>query len=190
MTARADGRVARLHTIHTLVSIGLADRERRRGAGGLGSGNFCVGEDWVVRAEVMLNRQGTKSVGQRLRVSPLSSSDGAATIVVAGTGVADDKLIGFRHRRVVAVMRGFSDAAGMRRRRGSCHGERREVTRKCDEQQESGDQSVHASWENHCSGVRPDQHRAEREKGASERRAGAPAPHCRPIASARRLRRR
>jgi len=39
-----------------------------------------------------LQEEGSRS---RLGMSPLSSGDGAATIMVAATGVADDKLFGF-----------------------------------------------------------------------------------------------
>jgi hypothetical protein len=64
--------------------------------------------------------------------------------MIARADVADDKLAGFCCRRVVAVMRSFSDAASMRRRRGGRQGQRGEVARKRYAQQESGDQTLHA----------------------------------------------
>lgn len=47
----------------------------------------------------------------RLRMSPLSGGYGMATPMVAATGVADNKLFGFRGKRVGAVMHPLAEAA-------------------------------------------------------------------------------
>jgi hypothetical protein len=48
--------------------------------------------------------------------------------MIARADAADDKLAGFCYSRVVAVMSGFSDTAGVRRC-GGRHGQRGEVAR-------------------------------------------------------------
>jgi len=83
----------------------------------------------------------------RLGMRPLGRGDSAAAIVVAATGASDDELSGFpdqlRSLRSVARMNRPADAARMRRRSGSRHSQRAKVAHKRDQQQKSGDQSMH-----------------------------------------------
>jgi hypothetical protein len=69
----------------------------------------------------------------------MRGGDGAPTIMAATTGVADDELFGFR---IVAPV-SFSNAARMQRRGDDCRRQRAKVGREHDEQQESGNQSMH-----------------------------------------------
>jgi len=55
-------------------------------------------------------------------VSPAGGGDGAATVVVAGGGVADGKLSGFGFCGAVAVMCRFPNAASVRLRSGGRQG--------------------------------------------------------------------
>jgi len=76
-------------------------------------------------------------------VSPAGGGDGAATVVMATGGVVDDELSGLCGQGIVAAMGGFADAAGMGR--GGCRqGQRGEVPHECYEQEESGNESMHA----------------------------------------------
>ena len=85
-----------------------------------------------------------KNGGSRLRIGPLSSSDGAATIMVAATGIADDKLFGFRGRRILAVMNSLAEAAGPRRGGGGRERQRDKGSQEREEEQQSGGQAMHA----------------------------------------------
>jgi|SRR5580658_1813170 hypothetical protein len=77
-----------------------------------------------------------------LRVSPLLGGDGAAAITMATTGAANDGLCGFRGERILTAMN-LPQTAGMWRclRR---HRDRDEVTRKREQQQKPGGQTMHA----------------------------------------------
>jgi len=68
-------------------------------------------------------------------VSPLSGGDGAAAIMVAATGVADDKLFRVRGQRILAVMNCLAEAADTRRGRRSRQRQWEQISRKRDEQQ-------------------------------------------------------
>jgi hypothetical protein len=78
-----------------------------------------------------------------LRVGPLSRGDSAAAIVITTAGIANEKLGGIPVGWFVAVMRSFTDAAGMRRRDSYRQRERNNVSREREEQQQSGGQAMH-----------------------------------------------
>jgi hypothetical protein len=63
--------------------------------------------------------------------------------MVAAAGIADNKFRRVRSSRIVAVMRRFAHAAGMRRRSGGRQGQWGNVTREREEQQQSGGQTMH-----------------------------------------------
>ena len=114
----------------------------------MGTGDFSGRGSWAGLAEVRFDVARERSGGRRLRISPSMGSDGAATFVIAATGVADDQLSGFRSQRIVAVM-DIPDAACMRRRGRCREGQRGEVSQERHEQEEFGDralcdQSMHA----------------------------------------------
>src|ERR1022692_2091627 len=93
-------------------------------AGGRGAGGAKFSGGVGQRVELhsgLARRDGLQEEGSRsrLRMSPLGSGHGAATIVVAATGVADYKLFGFRGLRIRAVTNSLAEAARTRRgRRG------------------------------------------------------------------------
>ena len=81
-----------------------------------------------------------------LRVGPAGAGHSAAAIMIAATGIADDKFC-FRGQRTVAAMDSLTEAAGMRRSRCGCKSQRAQVAYEGCEQQESGDQAVHVgAW--------------------------------------------
>jgi hypothetical protein len=75
--------------------------------------------------------------------------------MIAATGVVDDRLIGFRYRRVVAVMGSFANTAGMRRGSGGCQCEWAKISHQREEQQQSGGQAMHTSGANRNPKVAP-----------------------------------
>jgi hypothetical protein len=81
---------------------------------------------------------------RRHRISPLGCGYGAAAVVVAATGGADDSLFGFFSGGIVAVMR-FTNATGMRGLGCGCHRQRNEAAGEGEQQQEFGGQALHAS---------------------------------------------
>jgi hypothetical protein len=108
------------------------------------TGDRCAQGRRTWATEVGLDVLREESGCWRLRVGRLGGGDGAAAVMIARAYVTDDKLAGFCCRRVVAVMGGFSDTAGMRGR-GGRDGQRGEVARERYEQQESGDETLHAA---------------------------------------------
>jgi hypothetical protein len=82
-----------------------------------------------------------------LRVRPLSGGDSAAAIVITTAGIANTKLGGIPVGWFVAVMRSFTDAAGMRRGGRYRQRERNKISREREEQQQSGGQALHTSFE-------------------------------------------
>jgi hypothetical protein len=75
----------------------------------------------------------------------LGGGDGAATIMVAATCLADEKLWSFRDLEIVAVMNCLPHAAWVRLPSCGRQSHRGKVTRERDQQQEFGYQSMHAS---------------------------------------------
>ncbi len=84
----------------------------------------------------------------RLRMSPLSNSDGAAKIMVGAARVADDTTLGSCAQRILAVMNSLAQAACMRRRGSSRERQRDKISHQREQQQQSGGQAMHASSRN------------------------------------------
>ena len=76
-------------------------------------------------------------------MSPAEGDDSAVTTITAAAGIADFKLFCFRAHRIVAVMECLADAACMRRSSGGCPDQRTERAHERDEQQISGDPTMH-----------------------------------------------
>ncbi|MDQ1389776.1 MAG: hypothetical protein QOF56_3230 [Acidobacteriaceae bacterium] len=75
---------------------------------------------------------------------PSGAGDGAATFVVAAIGAADHTLFCFQARGIVAVMERLADAACMRRSSRGGSGQRAEGAHERDQQQKSGDPTMHS----------------------------------------------
>jgi len=106
-----------------------------------------------------------EEIHRALRVGPLSGGDGAAAIVITTAGIANNKLGGIPVGWSVAalLMRSFTDAACVRRGGRHRQRERNNVSREREEQQQSGGQALHTSFE---SGTpRCEQHRTEARPG-------------------------
>jgi hypothetical protein len=72
----------------------------------------------------------------------LSGGRGAAAIVAAAGGIANDRISLLGRNGNVAVMR-FTNTACMRRSADSSHHERKKISREREEQQQSGGQAMH-----------------------------------------------
>jgi hypothetical protein len=97
--------------------------------------------------EVNINRAQEERCQFGLRVGPLSRGDSAAAIVITTAGIANEKLGGITVGWFVAVVRSFTDTAGMRRGGRYRQRERNEASREGEEQQQSGGQALHTSFE-------------------------------------------
>jgi len=97
--------------------------------------------------EVNINRVQEERRQFGLRVGPLSRGDSATAIVITTVGIANEKVGVIPVGWFVAVMRSFTDAAGMRRRGSYRQREGNQVSREGEEQQQSGGQALHTSFE-------------------------------------------
>jgi hypothetical protein len=99
--------------------------------------------------EVNIDRMQEERCQFGLRVGPLSGGDGAAAVVITTASIANKKLGGIPVGWFVAVMlmRSFTDAAGMRRGGRYRQREWNKISREREEQQQSGGQALHASFE-------------------------------------------
>ncbi len=101
------------------------------------------------QGEVNIDRVQEEQCQFGLRVGPLSAGNGAAAIVITTAGIANNKPGGIPGGCFVAMMlmRSFTEAAGMRRGGRYRQRERNKVSREREEQQQSGGQALHTSFE-------------------------------------------
>jgi len=78
----------------------------------------------------------------RLRVRPPRCGYGAAVVMVAAAGIVNSALVSIRGR-AVALVHGFAQATGMRRRSSGCQRERSESSDEREKEQKSGRLAVH-----------------------------------------------
>jgi len=119
-----------------------------RSARGLETGDFVIRSGETLEGQIRFNILRCEAGCMRRGVRPANCGYGAAALLMATAGAADDELTRFRRRRVVAAMNSFAQAAGVRgSSRIGCQGDRGEVSREREEQKESGDQTRHAGPE-------------------------------------------
>jgi len=88
----------------------------------------------------------TNGIQRWLRVRPMRTRHGAAAIVAAASGVPQHWSVGMQRRWLMALMRSFAQAAGVRRRSFRLHRDRNGGPDKRDQQQKHGSNPLHDFW--------------------------------------------